>query len=271
MKRARNLAVEPPLLAQYRATYPREDTRPKEEASATWEDFKTDQPAYKELLAKLAEAQQGLCLYCEERLVDDVGTLVANDYQVEHVEAKSGAVGRVLNWSNLALACGGGTYPQHSDPTRKYTTVDNTSCGQTKGDKDLPQNCDPRTFPLLDSLVDVNLDGELLVNASHCTKAGVKDQDVNKAIAILNLNCERLRKARQDCRDNINKWFLSLLNELHAGTHLSPMQRQQMLDLLIAGRLQPDRLGYLRAWWTAERSALDPDATTWISYNQGLF
>lgn len=279
MKHVRALAGEPSLLGQYRASYPNEELRPASEASATWEEFKTDQPAYRELLAKLADVQQGLCIYCEQRLVDatrpvdDRGNIafVTNDYQVEHVLAKSGAVGRVLDWNNLALACGGGTYRHHSDLSRVYTSADNTSCGQTKGDDDLPMGCDPRTFPLIDALVDVGIDGRLSVNARNCAAVGVAPNDVEDAIKLLNLDCERLRKTRQDRRDNVNKWVVPLLAELLVSAHLGLAQRQQMLDLLIAGRLQPDAWGHLRAAWSTERCALGPDAETWISNNQGLF
>ena len=279
MKRVQALAAEPPRLAQYRASYPAEEQRPAGEARATWDGFKTDGPAYQELLARLAERQQGLCIYCEQRLVDannPVGhsgkvVFVSNDYQVEHVQAKSGSVGRVLDWRNLALACGGGAYRHHSDLSRVYSTALNTSCGQSKGDKDLPAGCDPRTFPLTNALVEVGIDGTLLVNAHNCAAAGIATKDVENAITLLNLDCERLRKTRQDRRDNVNKWIVPLLAELLVAAHLQPAQRQQMLDLLIAGRLQPDASGYLRASWSTERSALGPDAETWISNNQGLF
>jgi uncharacterized protein (TIGR02646 family) len=271
MKYVRALACEPPRLSQYRAQYPAEEQRPPSEATATWDGFKSDPSAYAELLTKLAEAQQGLCIYCEQRLVDGAGELVSNDYQVEHVQAKSGAVGRVLDWRNLALACGGGTYKHHPDSSRAYTTALNTSCGQTKGDAELPQGGDSRTYPLLDALVEVGIDGRLSVNGQHCTRARVAQKDVEDAISLLNLDCERLRKARQDRRDNVNSWIVPLLGELLVATHLGPSQRQQMLDLLIAGRLQPDASGHLRALWTAERCALGPDVENWISNNQGRF
>jgi hypothetical protein len=94
---------------------------------------------------------------------------------------------------------------------------------------------------------------------------------VADAIKLLNLDCERLRKTRQDRSDNLNSALVALLSELLGDSHLDPAQRQQMLGLFIAGRLQPDRFGSLRAWWTTERSALGPDAERWISANQGLF
>lgn len=270
MKRVRVLVAEPPLLAQYRAVYPNEEQRPTHEAIATWEDFKTDQAAYKQVLDELTRTQQGLCLYCEQLLVDASGKLVSNDYQVEHVRAKSGAVGRVLDWTNVALACTGGTYPHHPDASR-FTSGPNKSCGQTKDCAELPPGTDPRSVPLVGSLVDVGMDGKIAANANNCTAAGISVPHVEKAVAMLNLNCERLRKSRQDRRDNINAWLVPILAELLVATHLNAAQRQQMLGLWIAGRLQPDASGYLRAFWSTERGALGPDGETWIANNQGLF
>lgn len=271
MRSARALPAEPPLLALYRTTYPNEDRRPANEADAVWDNLKADQAAYAQVLAELAQVQQGLCIYCEQRLVDKTGQRIANDYQIEHVQAKSGAMGRVLDWRNLALACMGGTYPHHRDETRRFTTALNTSCGQTKCDADLPPGSDPRSLPLLDPLVEVGMDGTLAVNAQNCVAAGVSATALQAAISLLNLDCERLRKARQDRRDNINPWLVDLLEELLASSHLDAAERQQMLDLFIAGRLQPDASGYLRAFWTAERCALGAGAETWIASNQGLF
>lgn len=271
MKHVRALSAEPPLLAQYRASYRAEAQRPANEASATWEGFKSAQAAYSELLTTLADRQQGLCIYCEQRLVDGGGKLVSNDYQVEHVRPKSGGVGRVLDWQNHALACGGGTYRHHPDATRVYTNALNTSCGQTKGDDSLPQGCDPRRLPIVAALVEVAMDGKLAVNAQNCTTAGVPAADVEAALVLLNLDCERLRKTRQDRLDNINAWVVPLVAELLAQAHLDAAQRCQMLDLLIAGRLQPDASGYLRAFWTTECCALGAPAETWIAANQGQF
>jgi uncharacterized protein (TIGR02646 family) len=271
MKRVRALPAEPPLLAEYRKTDPKEERRPASEAAAVWELFKAHKSAYEQLLDALAQAQQGLCIYCEQRLVDKNGTRVALDYQVEHVQPKSGTVGRVLDWTNLALACAGANYPHHPEPSRQFTNKLNTSCGQTKGDAELPASGDPRSLPLVDAVVEVGMDGKLSVNAQSCVMAGVSAQDLETALAVLNLNCERLRKARQDRRDNINGWIVPLLAELLAPSHLGDADRKHMLDLLIAGRLQPDKLGYLREFWTTERCALGPGAEVWIENNQGLF
>ena len=271
MKHVRALKAEPGRLTEYHTTHPTESQRPADQAAAAWDTFKTDKPAYAELLGQLAQTQQGLCAYCEQRLVDATGQLVPNDYQIEHVLAKSGAVGRVLDWTNLALACIGGTYKHHQDVSRRFTDKRDTSCGQAKGDDDLPPGGDPRGHPLLDPLVEIGIDGRLCVNDQNCIAAGVAPKAVADTIALLNLDCERLRKTRQDRRDNVNAWVVPLLAELLAEAHLGPADHQQIRDLIIAGRLQPDSLGYLRAFWTTERSALGPDAETWIANNQALF
>lgn len=270
MKHVRALADEPPLLAHYRATCPNEDQRPAHEASSTWEGFKTAQAAYRQVLDSLADRQQGLCLYCEQCLVDASGGFLPNDYQVEHVLAKSGGVGRVLDWTNLALACTGGTYPHHQDASR-FMPGPNKSCGQRKDSAELPPGTDPRKAPLVDTLVEVAIDGSLIANAANCAAAKIFDVDITSAINLLNLNCERLRMARQDRRDNISTWFVPLLAEILSSAHLDDAQRQQMLDLWIAGRLQPHPSGRLRAFWSTERCAIGADAETWISTNQVLF
>jgi uncharacterized protein (TIGR02646 family) len=279
MKHTRALTCEPTLLAKYRNTNPSEDQRPASEATATWNQFKTDKAAYKELLDKLAEAQQGLCLYCEQRLVhpsNNVGARVAgvfvhNDYQVEHVQPKSGAMGLVLDWQNLALACGGGVYPHHQDSSRYYSNTTNRSCGQCKDDQVLPAGCDPRNFPLIDAIVEVDINGVLSVNSNNCASAQLSTSGVEEAIKLLGLNCERLRKARQERHKDLTKLLVEILQELLNGSHNLPAERQAMRDMFIAGRLRPDSSGYLRAFWSTERCALGQDAETWISNNQGIF
>ncbi len=270
MKRVRSLTAEPLPLANYRANNPGEEKRPATEAKSVWSGFKSDQAAYRQVLDDLVRTQQGLCLYCEQLLVDQCGGPIFGDYQIEHVLAKSGATGRALDWANLVLACTGGTYPHHQDALR-FMPGPNQSCGQTKDDADLPPGTDPRSIPLAGSIVDVDMVGKLEANAANCTASGVSVRDVARVIALLNLNCERLRKARQNQRDNINSWFVPLLTELLAATHLNAAERQQMLDLWIAGRLRPNPQGNLRAFWSTERLAIGEAAEMWISNNQGLF
>lgn len=268
MKFVRALAAQPTLLQQYNINHPNEALRPPADAEATWNTFKEDKPAYDDVLDRLCQAQQGLCCYCEQRLVDIVGTRVALDYQVEHVLPKSGAVGRVLDWQNLALACCGGTYPFHKDDSRKYQDKKNISCGQTKLDN--PLTCDPRKLPLLAPLIAVGIDGKLKVNDVRCVEEGVSQDDVNNAIGLLNLDCERLRKTRQDVENGTRSWFTTLLEAL-ASSQLTAPQMRAAVELLIAARLQPDAQGNLVRFWSAERSALGKEVDTWLVGQQAIF
>lgn len=268
MKFVRALAAQPPLLQQYNANHPDQALRPASEADATWTTFKADRLAYGEVLDHLTQVQQGLCCYCEQRLVDLSGKRVALDYQIEHVLPKSGAVGRVLNWQNLALACCGGTYPYHQEHSRQYQDAENISCGQMKGDKALA--CDPRNLPLLEPLITVGIDGRLNVDAKRCVAAGVSQTDVRDAIKLLNLDCERLRKTRQDIENGIRTWFTELLATF-ASSQLEVEQQRDAVERSIALRLQPDAQGNLRRFWSAERSALGDAADPWVMAQQAHF
>ena len=271
MKHVRRPATELPALAEYRAANPTDDSAPAAESSAVWERFR-GAPAYKTLLDERMSSQQGLCLYCEQRLVDAHGKRVHQDYQVEHVLAKSGATGRVLDWTNLALACGGGTYPHHADASRRGTGAGSESCGQRKDDRDLPTGCDPRAFPVSPRLAEVGLDGSIRPDAAGCAAASVGAPELQTAIdEVLNLNCERLRVARQKTGDNIRGWIVPVLEDVLAASHLDAAQRRAMIELMVAGRLQPDANGCLRAFWTTEVCGLGESGDTWVAQNQALF
>lgn len=263
MKRVRSLSSEPPLLATYRANPAAGAQRPASAAKEVWARFRKRAPdAYRELVEELARRQQGLCVYCEQRLVDEQGALIAERYQVEHVLPKSGAVGRVLDWTNLALACWG-TGSSGADK----------SCGAAKGDRALPAGCEPRAIPLLKPLVDVGIDGKLIVNAANCALAGLSPQDVEDTIAILNLDSDdsdRIRKPRQDAGDVTRTTVTQLLQALVAA-NVAEAQQQQAFEELIASRLGPNAAGSILPFWSAERSALGAPAETWIASNQGQF
>jgi uncharacterized protein (TIGR02646 family) len=272
MKPVRRLAAEPQALAAYREANPADDAAPAGESAEVWERFRSG-PAYQVVLNSLREAQQGLCIYCEQRVVDGAGVPVALDHQIEHVQPKSGAARTVLDWRNLALACCGGTFHQFKDNSRGLPGKGNESCGQHKGRDELRPNCDPRDFPKGAAPVEVSsLDGRLIPNVAVCNHHGLPQANLDVTINdILNLNCERLRFARQKVYDNIRTWLVPLVSELLNGAHLSAAQQEQLYALLVADRLQPDAGGHLRAFWTTERCALGDRAGTWVQANLALF
>ncbi|MCA9709481.1 MAG: TIGR02646 family protein [Myxococcales bacterium] len=272
MKHAPSLVAEPPGLAGWRAAHPEDDQASEDEARVVWQRFKDSGHAYTELVDALLERQQGLCGYCEQRLTKADGTRVSNDYQVEHVQPKSGGSGRTLAWENLLACCGGGTYPHHRDPTRHRRDPRrglNDSCGQTKRDDELPPGCDPRTFPWREAIVFIELDGRMRPDEAACARAGIDPETLRHAIDVtLDLNCERLRMAREQCITTLNGSVVDVFAwALELAPNLPKTEANALLMSLAGGRLRPDAHGHLCRFWSTERQYLGPPAEAWIASN----
>lgn len=270
MKRVPTLEDEPAELAQWRADNPADDGSLGADAKDAWERLKSS-GAHRTVVELLLELQQGLCGYCEQRICDNDGRLVVNDYQVEHVLAKSGGAGRVLAWRNFLLCCGGGTWKHHKDITRydpSGRSPMNVSCGQAKGDANIDCSCDPRSLPWREPVVRIDVDGRLRPDEAACTRAGIDPAVLGHVVdVVLSLNCERLRVARRKEIQNLDGWLTPLVDEILASSHLSAGKRALALQLHIEGRLGPDRNGYLRRFWTTERLYLREEAEAWIRDN----
>lgn len=187
MKPIRRLRAVPPGLAEFRA---------QQTAASSWDDFRDHRggKAHRQLLDTLGVLQHGLCGYCEIELEQ-------TDRQVEHLIPKSDpADGRRLAFevSNLIACCKGGTKShgrngdRRADPVRR-----NCSCGQAKGASRDPAFLDPRDLPALPSLTRVRPNGRLEADRESCALAGFDPERVERTIAILGLNVERLRTARR--------------------------------------------------------------------------
>lgn len=270
MKHVPRLGEEPEQLKTYRAAYPEDAKAKGEDAKRVWNRFRDD-PAYKDLRDQLVARQQGLCGYCEQRLTRKDGALITTDQQVEHVCAKSGGDERTLDWTNLMLCCSGGTNPHHDDPSRKKASA-SESCGQSKLARELGKGCDPRDFPLLKGLVRVGIDGRLFADIANCFEAGVNPTVLDETLNdVLQLNCERLRMAREKTRACVAGENLWLTEQLLSRGNYNAAQKQALIDLVVAGRLQPDPHGHLNAFWTTERQALEPWSDDWLSRNEAAF
>jgi uncharacterized protein (TIGR02646 family) len=236
MKRVPVLEDEPAELAQWRAANPEDDASTGSNAKGAWDRFKSS-GAYRPLVDRLMARQQGLCGYCEQRLYDDGRPLVVNDYQVEHVLAKSGGSGRVLDWQNFLLCCGGGTWKHQRDPTRYHPSPrgkTNVSCGQAKGDVDIDASCDPRSLPWHEPVVRVDIDGRMRPDEDACRRLGIDPE------------------------------------ALFAASHLPADRLDVAFQLFVEGRLRPNQRGCLRRFWTTERVYLGAAAEAWIRENPGL-
>ena len=272
MKRVPSLTAEPIGLAQWCAEHPNDVQATGDAAKSAWNEFKGSGETYHAVLSELLAGQQGLCGYCEQRLTRPSGDLVVNDYQIEHVlpnsgEPNSGEPKRVLEWTNLMLCCGGGTWKHHGDSTRyQPPTRTNLSCGQSKADDELPASCDPRSFPWAESLVSIGIDGRMRAKLDACERAGVDSATLQSMIdERLGLNCERLRLARESVVNNLLSWVNDLFDwALSNAPNLPDDTVERMRAELAGGRLGPDAHGYLRPFWTTERQYLGDPAEAWI-------
>jgi len=277
MKRVPALDQEPAELSAWRTESPEDDRATGTVATEAWERFKSS-GAYISLVQQLLTQQQGLCGYCEQRLCRADGSLVVNDYQVEHVLAKSGGSGRVLYWQNLMLCCGGGTWKHHKDASRYFPALrgkKNVSCGQAKGDADIDDPCDPRSLPWQEPLVRVDIDGRMRPDPDACLRHGVDADALGRVIEeVLALNCERLRIARQKAvkfiEEELNVVFKWLFTESHLPEDKLKQAYQQVYQFFVEGRLRPDQHKHLRRFWTTERLYLGDAAETWIHANREL-
>lgn len=269
MKPLPSLTGEPEGLAAWRASNPDDDRATGLDAKNAWNRFRDSGDAYREVLHALIDRQQGLCGYCEQRVTKNDGTLEFQDFQVEHVLAKSSGPGRVLHWRNLMLCCGGGTYPHFKEKPSRHLpgkgAEANLSCGQAKGDSEFDEGFDPRAFAWREPVVFVELDGRMRADEDACRRAGLDPMRIDGAIELLKLNCERLRVARQHVAMNIVGWFVPLLEELlRLSPGLHDSTASSMHAQMVGGRLGPDIHGHLQPFWTTERLYLGELAERWI-------
>ena len=201
MKRIRTLQQPTPGLAAYCTTAG---------SSLDWNRFRNYDggAAYRELRDALVELQHRLCGYCEINLIE-------NDIQVEHVIPQSDpkrGTAQALNHANLIASCRGGSAiefgPDGWDDAARFGE---RSCGQAKDRNNSSDFMDPRNLPALPSLLRVQPDGAIAADSAACAATGFAESDVEETIAILGLQSERLRLAREnrwnDLKQNWGDYF----------------------------------------------------------------
>ncbi len=189
MKRCKKSSPEPPCLATFRNT----------NSSATWNEFRGHDAGecYNNLRSGLIQDQGGLCAYCEINPRDQ-------NQQIAHFHPKSdtgGSTNWALNWSNLWLACKGGSQTWMVDSAEHLPPLpENLSCDEVKGNEildgkvlapdDIPDF--PRIFRFEQHHDVINI----MADEDQCRFAGIPIEKVNNTIDAFNLNCRRLGKAR---------------------------------------------------------------------------
>ena len=247
MKRIRSLSNPTPGLAAYLA---------QGGDPADWKRFRQDdQDAYRELRDELAELQHGVCGYCEISLHSAAGLA---DLQVEHIIPQSDperGAAQALNPSNLLASClggsaynlfGPGAQHQHRDQARYRQDVSNVSCGQAKGGSNDPDFIDPRSVPALPSLLRVLSNGVIVADEAACDAAGTAANRIQKTIAILGLNVERLRTERERRLHRLHELYDDFGNNL------------DIIEAAARGELLPDDAGNLPGFFTTARSYFGP-------------
>lgn len=222
---------------------------------ASWQGYRGNRNRYRTLANALTDLQHGLCGYCEIDLRDD-------NFQVEHVVPQNHPQEgrrRALDATNLIACCRGGTLPTANDPGQYLPpTKDNTSCGQRKDDKTIPNFVDPRTLPELPSLTRVGPDGRIEVDEDACQDEEWAANGVSETIEFLGLNVERLRLAREELWRTLEEVWEDLQGDEDI---MREAAREELLPDDNNGRLPrffTTKRSYFAAWGGEEILAEEP-------------
>jgi uncharacterized protein (TIGR02646 family) len=233
--------------------------------AAGWEPgFKTDEPdCYKALRTVLRSGRGGLCAYCETRLDID-------NEQIAHFHPKSDrSTGHnwALDWSNLWLACKGGT--RWSDRNRAdgqsiYSLPENRSCDEAKEDRVLDgivlSPGEVPAFPCLFRFRQWQDFLEMEPNGSACGEAGIPVERVQASITRLNLNCRRLGDARLVVHRELEQAKM----RLRESSRPAPAAAEA-LRCLARSRLGRDSDGRFKAFFTVSRWSLRGAAEAFLA------
>ena len=237
-----------PGLQRFRAEHPQ----------GTWAEYKSD-PTYNDLQKRLADHQGWCCAYCEMRLSlrDPV------DFGVEHYVPKGSTNTSAHNFHlddlNLLACCLGGTR-HHLEPPRASDDPSygsNHSCDKIKlGQSPDGQMIDPRTLPQR-PVFHVRPDGQIVADARMCDALSVEFTLATRAITFLNLDCQRLRRARKNVYRDVSGMLMEVLEQLIAQGVNQP---QEVLTQLRRSVLQPDGLGRDAEFETTRLACLNEEA-----------
>lgn len=199
---------EPASLQNFRAAQPQ----------ATWDELRVDaqnagRQTYADIRTQTHQDQGGLCAYCEI----DIRENDPLKSRIEHFHPKSdtaSATNWALDWPNMLAVCAGGSHKYGEQPHTLEPLDQNLSCDAHKDrmiqQGKLPESCEgwllgPLDLPAWPSLFSLNkFDGKLSPDGTACAAAApcrdnrhISAADmVQHTIDMLNLNCERLCKAR---------------------------------------------------------------------------
>lgn len=236
--------------------------------SASWDEFKNQaQGCYSILKNQMRTDQCGLCAYCEIRL--DV-----NNEQIAHFHPKSDKNTEhnwALDWSNLWLACKGGSQSWMKDEKNfKLPLPENLSCDEHKtnrvvDDVVLAPDSIP-AFPSIFRFEQFQDRIDLKVNSEACHKAGIDVEKAENTIREFNLNCDRLARARLAKLKPIE----NAKGKIRESTNGNPGKAKMAFEKLARMHLEKDSSGCWPEFFTLVRLIFKESAENYlrsVSYN----
>jgi len=206
MKKGIKSQPEPSYLASFRTANPQ----------GTWNQFRDqDRDGYLSIRDVTRSDQGGLCAYCEIRLAQD-------NEQIAHFHPKSDTStphNWALDWTNLWLACKGGSQTWMANPHHCLPPLpDNLSCDQHQGGKILDGVVlaphEVPAFPRIFRFEQHPDRIEIHVDEDPCNDAGIDAERVQQTIDQFNLNCARLASSRLALHRQLEK-AITRLRESH--------------------------------------------------------
>lgn len=215
---------EPEVLVGFRRLEPGPYT--KDKVQDLWEKFRSyaTQGGSKNILYQvLHDLQHGLCIYCEQKIFDypRSGEPECRDREIEHIKAKSVHPALMFTFNNLALSC---KRPKGS------TGKKNRTCGERKGEKELPilpTDCFQHLF-------DLDMRNGKIISAKGISFGEKKK--VDSCIDMLNLNqtdlCSRrlryMQHLKEASRISIEVYYKYRDHITAEGEPFSPTFRQAL-------------------------------------------
>ncbi len=205
---------EPVILTSYRKSVPK----------STWEQMKDDsffkgKDAYVDCRTKIAQEQEEMCAYCEIHINNNPSNTVTT-WRVEHFHPKSDTTSShnwALDWNNMLGVCHGGSQKyvegsdQYLEPLKKNKSCDTYKNEMIQAGK-LPEKCEGWILNPLQLQANLNLfeldksTGKFEPHVENCesdrqvqvieNNFGTLEKFVQNTIDMLNLNCDRLCRAR---------------------------------------------------------------------------
>lgn len=242
---------EPQFVAEFNRLNPYDGKSHKQH----WDSFKAYAGYQEEVVDRLLVDQGCLCAYCEIDIYRRDGFGGVQDIGVEHFHPKSSFANNipwVTKWDNLFAVCLGGSNSAVHDPEVRYGAPDLT-CDKKKENKILDGLilC-PLGVPSAPSLFSVSrITGELGVNAAACLTSGVEVALVERTILELNLNSDRLQKART--------YTLKIISDALVAQVKIGKTPEEARQIVARARLTPRNGRYFR-FFTAARAYLGNEA-----------